>query len=383
MAQVINTNYLSLVTQNNLNKSQGALGTAIERLSSGLRINSAKDDAAGQAIANRFTANINGLTQASRNANDGISISQTTEGALNEIKNNLQRVRELTVQAKNGSNSETDIKSIQEEVNQRTAEINRISEQTQFNGVKVLSEDSKLNLQIGAYDKEQISVDLKKIDATTLGIDKLDLTVEPEKLHGGSTTTVSVANKVTTPTTKDIEIDITSLKTGLAAGESLEGIYYAVDANGKEDKTKLAIEIKDAKGEVKTFGATIDTTNVIDKTTNDFIPGGKVTLTKGTEIKPKNPPTINDAPLKGLDDALAQVDSLRSAMGAVQNRLDSTITNLGNTVNNLTASRSRIEDADYATEVSNMSRGQILQQAGTSVLAQANQVPKSVLSLLR
>lgn len=114
MAQVINTNYLSLVTQNNLNRSQSALGNAIQRLSSGLRINSAKDDAAGQAIANRFTSNVNGLTQASRNANDGISIAQTTEGALNEINNNLQRIRELTVQAKNGSNSESDIKSIQD-----------------------------------------------------------------------------------------------------------------------------------------------------------------------------------------------------------------------------------------------------------------------------
>ncbi|MEX5899020.1 flagellin FliC, partial [Proteus vulgaris] len=117
MAQVINTNYLSLITQNNLNRSQSALGNAIQRLSSGLRINSAKDDAAGQAIANRFTSNIKGLTQASRNANDGISIAQTTEGALNEINNNLQRIRELTVQAKNGSNSDSDIKSIQEEVN--------------------------------------------------------------------------------------------------------------------------------------------------------------------------------------------------------------------------------------------------------------------------
>lgn len=114
MAQVINTNYLSLVTQNNLNRSQSALGNAIQRLSSGLRINSAKDDAAGQAIANRFTANVKGLTQAARNANDGISIAQTTEGALNEINNNLQRIRELTVQAKNGSNSDSDIKSIQD-----------------------------------------------------------------------------------------------------------------------------------------------------------------------------------------------------------------------------------------------------------------------------
>ncbi|MDH1207717.1 flagellin FliC, partial [Citrobacter freundii] len=156
MAQVINTNSLSLLTQNNLNKSQSSLSSAIERLSSGLRINSAKDDAAGQAIANRFTSNIKGLTQASRNANDGISIAQTTEGALNEINNNLQRVRELAVQSQNGTNSDSDVQSIQEEIQQRLAEIDRVSGQTQFNGVKVLTSDSKLSIQVGANDGEKI-----------------------------------------------------------------------------------------------------------------------------------------------------------------------------------------------------------------------------------
>ncbi len=172
MAQVINTNSLSLLTQNNLNKSQSSLSSAIERLSSGLRINSAKDDAAGQAIANRFTANIKGLTQASRNANDGISIAQTTEGALNEITNNLQRVRELSVQAANGTNSDSDLKSIQDEIDQRLTEINRVAEQTDFNGTKVLSKDGKLTIQVGANDNETISIDLKKIDSSTLGPDE-------------------------------------------------------------------------------------------------------------------------------------------------------------------------------------------------------------------
>src|SRR5690606_13706701 len=155
---VIDTNYLALVSQNNLNKSQSSLGTAIERLSSGLRINSAKDDAAGQAIANRFTANIKGLTQAGRNANDGISIAQTTEGALNEINTNLQRIRELTVQAANGSNSASDLESIQAEIDQRLQEINRVSEQTQFNGVNVLASDNALKIQVGANDNETITV---------------------------------------------------------------------------------------------------------------------------------------------------------------------------------------------------------------------------------
>src|SRR5262245_14669910 len=172
MSQVINTNSLSLLTQNNLNKSQSALNTAIERLSSGMRINSAKDDAAGQAIANRFTSNIKGLTQASRNANDGISIAQTTEGALTEVNNNLQRVRELSVQAANGTNSQSDLDSIQAEIGQRLDEINRVSEQTQFNGVKVLSADAgKLTVQVGANDGQTIDIDLQEISAKTLGLD--------------------------------------------------------------------------------------------------------------------------------------------------------------------------------------------------------------------
>src|SRR5699024_2020633 len=161
---VINTNYLALVSQNNLTKSQNALGTAIERLSSGMRINSAKDDAAGQAIANRFTANIKGLTQASRNANDGISITQTTEGSLNEVNENLQRIRELSVQALNGSNSGSDLRSIQNEINERLDEINRISDETQFNGKYVLGEDGgELTIQVGANDNETITINLRQI----------------------------------------------------------------------------------------------------------------------------------------------------------------------------------------------------------------------------
>ncbi|CZW80534.1 flagellin (flagellin core protein) [Enterobacter hormaechei] len=170
MAQVINTNSLSLITQNNINKNQSALSSSIERLSSGLRINSAKDDAAGQAIANRFTSNIKGLTQAARNANDGISLAQTTEGALSEINNNLQRVRELTVQATTGTNSDSDLSSIQDEIKSRLSEIDRVSGQTQFNGVNVLAKDGTMKIQVGANDGETISIDLKQIDAKTLGL---------------------------------------------------------------------------------------------------------------------------------------------------------------------------------------------------------------------
>ncbi|WP_445374528.1 FliC/FljB family flagellin [Photorhabdus tasmaniensis] len=359
MAQVINTNSLSLLTQNNLNKSQGALGNAIERLSSGLRINSAKDDAAGQAIANRFTANVKGLSQAARNANDGISIAQTTEGALNEINTNLQRIRELTVQAQNGSNSESDVNSIKDEVTQRLDEINRISEQTQFNGVNVLSKDSKLTIQVGANDGETITINLEQIDKGTMGLDKFNV----NSLFGVRVGEVVDSISSTDPKKTD------PVKVGpVTAPEGVDGakISYSVDKDGNKIEGKYVVTGKDkATDEDVFYNATIDNT-------------GKVTvLGKTNEIDD------NAKPLGDLDNALSKVDKLRSSLGAIQNRFESTVNNLNNTVNNLSAARSRIQDADYATEVSNMSRGQILQQAGTAVLAQANQVPQTVLSLLR
>ncbi|ATH99121.1 flagellin N-terminal helical domain-containing protein [Alcaligenes faecalis] len=320
---VINTNYLALVSQNNLSKSQGALGTAIERLSSGLRINSAKDDAAGQAIANRFTANIKGLTQAARNANDGISLAQTAEGALNEINSNLQRVRELTVQAQNGTNSASDIDSIQEEVNQRIEEIDRIAKQTNFNGINVLAgaADATFDIQVGALDGEQISI--------------------------------SISNPTFTA-----RADADNAATG-----------WLFDKDASIDNTDGDEPLNLVNGEARTVAA--KGFDVLSGTVSaaDYDAG---TVGEGFE-----------APLKTIDAALAAVDSQRSDLGAIQNRFESTIANLNNTINNLSAARSRIEDADYAVEVSNMTRAQILQQAGTSVLAQANQVPQGVLSLLR
>lgn len=273
---VINTNYLALVSQNNLNKSQQALGSAIERLSSGLRINSAKDDAAGQAIANRMTAQIKGMTQAARNANDGISLVQTAEGNLNEINNNLQRIRELAVQSANASNSTEDRESIQVEVAQRLEEITRIAESANFNG--------------------------------------------------------------------------TSLLDGSASG----GLTFQVGANNDANNDRITIG----------SGALIDAT--------DLGSGVDVSSASGAQ-----------AAIDTIDSALKSVDDARGNLGAIQNRFESTITNLNNTVSNLSAARSRIEDADYAVEVSNMTRAQILQQAGTSVLAKANQVPQGVLSLLQ
>lgn len=360
---VINTNSLSLVAQGNLSKSQGALGQAIERLSSGLRINSAKDDAAGQAIANRFTSNVNGLTQAARNANDGISIAQTTEGSLNEINNNLQRIRTLSVQATTGTNSETDLASIQAEIKQRLAEIDRVSEQTQFNGVKVLAKDQSLAIQVGANDGETISVDLKQIDSGTLDLDGLDMSKLAKKFDASSFS--QAADSTATPPVVAFDGDSKTKVTVTDGGTlmTVKGDTPADDAHyivkdGKAYEAELSADPAN-----NTITATISTTNT-DPIEDEAI------LAKVT-------------PLAAIDKAIQDVDNLRSDLGAVQNRFESTIANLNNTVTNLSASRSRIEDADYAVEVSNMTRAQILQQAGTSVLAQANQVPQTVLSLLR
>ncbi|HHH2890663.1 TPA: FliC/FljB family flagellin [Citrobacter freundii] len=553
MAQVINTNSLSLLTQNNLNKSQSSLSSAIERLSSGLRINSAKDDAAGQAIANRFTANVKGLTQASRNANDGISIAQTTEGALSEINNNLQRVRELSVQATNGTNSQSDLDSIQNEITQRLSEIDRVSGQTQFNGVKVLASDSSMKIQVGANDGETITIDLKEITSSTLGLNGFNVNgkggvanaVATDKdlkaasfaydataktwtgdagfktasagdvlggLPTGTTVTATVPNgfgtaastaykldsktgtysfdatavdlndvqNYVTPkagdvtkatidiggTTQDVNIakdgtitaaddnsalfidtsgNLTKTSSGTLKDATLAnlelntsgGAKVASTITFKDSNTSISIAGSDhgttaTKGNINITGAKISADGLKNAIgSKDFTTSNGFTVTGGAVANAGDAVFVDDAgaftnnntavykvqddgritdstgkiahvtadgkittkettatdkttdPLKALDKALAQVDALRSDLGAVQNRFDSTITNLGNTVNNLSSARSRIEDADYATEVSNMSRAQILQQAGTSVLAQANQTTQNVLSLLR
>ena len=480
MAQVINTNTLSLMTQNNMNKSQSALSTAIERLSSGLRINSAKDDAAGQAIANRFTSNINGLTQASRNANDGISVAQTTEGSLSEINNNLQRIRELSVQAANGTNSDSDLASIQDEITSRLDEIDRVSGQTQFNGVKVLASNQTMSIQVGSNDGETIDIDLQKIDSNTLGLNGLNV----------QTANVSTGKALTTVPT-DVPLVTTALDTSVAAldtsGDAVativkgdDGSYYAKVTNATNDTTKegyYSVNINNSTGAV-TLGSQIadqssvksddaalgsvtvdkaidmtgaasvtgaklyqvtnsagDTAYAVKGTDNKLysatVTGGVVTLdtvnytaADGTSVTGANVTlggtdgltkvvtvgsgedtktykstdlaganlqtqtltsikTSTTDPLAAIDKAISQVDDFRSSLGAIQNRFDSAITNLANTTTNLQSAQSRIQDADYATEVSAMSKAQILQQAGTSVLAKANQVPQSVLSLLQ
>lgn len=366
MSQVINTNSLSLVAQNNLNKSQSSLGTAIQRLSSGLRINSAKDDAAGQAISNRFTASITGLTQASRNANDGISIAQTTEGALNEVNDNLQNIRRLVVQAQNGTNSETDRQSIQDEIDARLDEINRISEQTEFNGVKVLSADQTLTIQVGANDGQTIDINLSKMDSNTLGLDNFKVASGLTAVHDGDVYADSTGSTAT--------IDLDAAKEAAFGTQGGGEIYKTVDSTGNEIYVAIG---KDSAGS----DVSVTLTPSFSAGTNGE--ADSVTWATGGDYTPAADDLPTNDPLSTIDAALSQVDELRSGLGAAQNRFDSVISNLNSTVNNLSESRSRILDADFASEVSNMSRANILQQAGVTVLAQANQVPQNVLSLLR
>ncbi|ALM54269.1 FliC/FljB family flagellin [Halomonas huangheensis] len=389
---VINTNITSMIGQQNLGRSQNSLTTAMERLSSGLRINSAKDDAAGQAIANRMSSSITGLAQAQRNANDGISVAQTAEGALNQVNDNLQRIRELTVQSQNGTNSTEDKQSIQDEINQRLDEIDRISGETDFNGVKVLASNQTLSIQVGANDGETIGVNLNKTDRESLGLDGFNVSA----LSGPITeiTDTSAAGVVTTT-----EVDFSGLDSLTDAGGALEGqnltlrgygafdesagtyANYAIeDENGntyKLDSTASATAISfDSAAGTFAIGTTADTDSTTQTTALDAAAAAYT-----TDVEAGLSSTAN--PLSTLDDALKMVDQQRSDLGAVQNRFESAITNLSTNETNLSAARSRIEDADYAVEVANMTRAQILQQAGTSVLAQANQVPQGVLSLLQ
>ena len=693
---VINTNITSMIGQQNLSKSQSALTTSMERLSSGLRINSAKDDAAGQAIANRMSAQITGLATAQRNANDGISVAQTAEGALNQVNDNLQRIRELAVQAENGTNSQNDLDSIQNEINQRLNEITRISDETSFNDTKVLQSDQGMKIQVGANDGEAITIDLKEINVKTLGMEGFNVTgageIDNEAATKDDLTLAGAVQQtdgagdptneyvLTTDNKLATVADVLSNTTGEGSAITVEGSTFTLNADGNFEKsgtyssdatfdaqasviadamqpaeagdtreatvtlgtestdivissdgnithaqsekqlyvtsdgnlsetnesgataatidsvssllartadakiefadgsafttaaaangfeqddgtatnaTDLQTAIQDAAGasgsttaaeraeitvnmngqeqvlyvdeannvwsnntgatetdkysfgtgqatvaelhsEISSNGGTLEitgagtggnTTNVgnvyganfdvalsgeevaiadindalktatagtytltqnltdslgnVDTQTIDFVTDGSAVtdinantftdtggngdtglattasndiylaagslttsdITNVSYYVQENGNVTNDSgqriyldkddnfttnetteaersSLSDIDNALSIVDGLRSDLGAIQNRMESAIENLSTTETNLSAARSRIEDADYAVEVANMTRAQILQQAGTSVLAQANQIPQSVLSLL-
>ncbi len=404
MASIINTNITSLTAQRNLSSSQSSLATSMQRLSSGLRINSAKDDAAGLAISERMTSQIRGMNQAVRNANDGISLAQTAEGALGEIGNNLQRIRELAVQSANATNSSTDRTALNAEVTQLVSEIDRVSKQSDFNGTKLLDGSFTSQLfQVGANAGQTIGVNkIANTTAAALGgavFDTNSLTVgapadgTTDIKISGFKITDSLGNAVTLSdiTVKASGVDAaTTQKAATAAlasaindklGET--GVLATVDsATAGKINLDSVKESVDATGAFKGFAVAVGTwtgaTAPTAPTTTTTAPAAKfakdldITSVKGAQQA-----------LALVDKALTTVNSSRADLGAIQNRFSSVVANLQTNSENTSASRSRIQDADFAAETANLSRAQILQQAGTAMVAQANQLPQTVLSLLK
>ena len=507
MAATINTNVQSLTAQRNLSTSQSSLATSMQRLSSGLRINSAKDDAAGLSISERMTSQVRGLNQAARNANDGISMAQTAEGALSSITDGLQRIRELSIQAANATNSASDRAALQNEVSQRVAEISRVGSQTQFNGLNLLDGSfTSQSFQVGANANQTIDIaSIGDARASALGGNVLtaDGTVTGNVVAASATANgvaAMVAGTAFTVSTTDAAGSVqttapityaanaganviagainaaaagvgatavgsnSATLSGLSAGGTVtftlntqtnattppDGTFTAVSANISAvvtNQSDLSSLVSAINGQQSTTGITAEFSTAGDKSSitlktldgrnigigafanstagNDSVSFSGQTLTEAGTVAAVKTGTIALSSGRGaistanagadvfaaagtnnssfqsvaavdistaagaqtalgtIDSALAQISGSRAALGAYQNRFDSVITNLQTTSENLSASRSRIQDADFALETANLSRAQILQQAGTAMVAQANQLPQQVLKLLQ
>ncbi len=464
MAQIINTNVASMTAQRNLSSSQSSLTTSLQRLSSGLRINSAKDDAAGLAISERFTSQIRGLTQAARNANDGISLAQTAEGSLKEVSNNLQRIRELSVQSANGTNSASDRAAIQVEVGQLVAEIDRVATQTTFNDIKLLDGTFSNNaFQVGANAGETINVSsiassrttdlgaalsasvtggavtaaltsgdllINGVDVGAVAGDAKAIAAQINTLSGtnvsasansltvaGSTMTaaaltgtvtingVQTASFSTTTNAATSRANTVSAVNAISAATGVTAVDTGADASG------VQLVAVDGRNVTNSFGTlTAASTGIGAAATNrstvtlSSSSAAGIALTGTTEVAAGftdnqtqaaaltgvavanidvSSVSGANAAITSIDAALATVNSSRASLGAIQNRFESVVSSLGERSENLSAARSRIRDADFAMETAQLTRGQILQQAGTAMLAQANSLPQSVLSLLR
>lgn len=383
MTAVINTNVASLNAQRNLSSSQSTLNTSLQRLSSGLRINSAKDDAAGLAIADRFTSQIRGLDVASRNANDGISLAQTAEGALGEVTSNLQRVRELAVQSANASNSSTDRAALNTEATQLLSEVDRVANQTKFNGVSLIDGSfTSAVFQVGANSGETITIS-SLVDANTAALGSVtSASAQSAAVTGISSLTAVGAGALT--------INGTDVGAGIgAAGTAQQRVAQVVDAiNNYSTTTGVNAAFDTATNKiVLSSEATITVGGTDDGTATGFdgatgITGTAATTTGLTSLDLSSYAGASLA-IKQIDSALGQVNTARATLGAIQNRFSSVVSSIASTSENLSASRSRIQDADFAKETAQLTRGQILQQAGTAILSQANSAPQSVLSLLR
>ncbi|WP_326430011.1 flagellin [Stutzerimonas frequens] len=486
MALTVNTNIASLNTQRNLQSSSNALATSMQRLSTGSRINSAKDDAAGLQISNRLTSQINGLGVAVRNANDGISLAQTAEGALQQSTNILQRMRDLSLQSANGSNSDSERSALQQEVTQLQEELDRIATTTTFGGRKLLDDSfGTSKFQVGSQANETISVTLNGASSAQLGNNKYDTVgsvtgkfvttatngatavvaadnfkisndkgatgaityaagassktiadaINTETSSAGLGVTASVENKLTLSgfaataqgETVNLNIngttvtvskfngnDLTALKNAINAA-GISGVTAEMDGSAKDElvlkgSDDISLSISDTNAADATFSVTnqLGTTATVSEATatatiavgqiklegvNEFAVAGASTEIFGAasasstvdSVASINISTADGAQdaISVIDAALKSIDAQRADLGAVQNRFDNTIANLQNISENVSAARGRIQDTDFAAETANLSKNQILQQAGTAILAQAKQLPQAVLSLLQ
>lgn len=378
MAVNVNTNVSAMTAQRYLNNANSAQQTSMERLSSGFKINSAKDDAAGLQISNRLNVQSRGLDVAVRNANDGISIAQTAEGAMNETTNILQRMRDLSLQSANGSNSKAERVAIQEEVTALNDELNRIAETTSFGGNKLLNgTHGAKSFQIGADNGEAVMLELKDMRSDNKMMGGVSYQAESGK---GKDWNVAQGKN-------DLKISLTDsfgqeqeININAKAGDDIEelatyinGQSDMINASVSEDgKLQIFVAHPNVQGDISISGGLASELGLSDEPVRTSVQDIDMTTVQGSQNA-----------ISVLDSALKYVDSQRADLGAKQNRLSHSINNLANIQENVDASNSRIKDTDFAKETTQMTKAQILQQAGTSILAQAKQLPNSAMSLLQ
>ncbi|HCZ9282029.1 TPA: flagellin [Vibrio alginolyticus] len=378
MAITVNTNVAALVAQRHLTSATDMLNQSMERLSSGKRINSAKDDAAGLQISNRLQSQMRGLDVAVRNANDGISIMQTAEGAMNEVTNIMQRMRDLSLQSANGSNSKAERNALQEEVSALNDELSRIAETTSFGGRKLLNGTfGTSSFQIGATAGEAVQIGLRTMQPESLGSFSMS-----SYQRVSSDWTVQNGNNEIVISYRDNNFEEQESRIEAKAGDDIEEL--ATYINGQTDKVKASVN---EEGQLQLLMSHKDAIKYPGPTFSgglaDELELGKY-VTVNRTVDSIDISTVGGAQMAVgiLDDALKTVDGSRAELGAYQNRFNHAINNLDNIHENLAASNSRIQDTDYAKETTQMVKQQILQQVSTSILAQAKQAPNLALTLL-
>ncbi len=384
----INTNIAALNSYNQLKNTQNNLQNSLQRLSSGKRINGAADDAAGLAISEKMKSQTTGLAQAQRNAQDGISMIQTAEGALKESHSILQRMRELAVQSANDTNTTADREEIQKEVDQLAKELTRISNTTEFNTQSLLNgavkEDGtgKATFHIGANSEQNIDLSINAMDAESLGV-AADATIESDAITG---TAVSGAISVSVDGATATDVTISTGSSGADIASALDGTS-GINASFDTGTDQITITAATGYSTVEIKGgstisfAGLEVGDTASKSTSATFTGGTTDAFAAAGIDVSSQTAANDA-IATLDTAIGDVSAERSKLGAYQNRLDHTINNLSAAEENLTAAESRISDVDMAKEMMSFTKNQILSQAGTAMLAQANQLPQGVLQLL-